>query len=429
MKASIPTDAPAQCLRPQIPVLISGRDALMHADAACLRQENKITWILLLSMGIKQLSKLIADVAPQAIKEQEIKAYFGRRIAIDASTSLYQFLIAIRMQSDLMTNDSGETTSHLIGFLHRTVKLIENGIKPVYVFDGKPPDLKFGELGKRSEKRKEAKEKLDKAVEDNNQEEIIKFNKRLIHVTPKHNEDVKKLLRFMGLPVIDAPSEAEAQCAELCKQGKVWAVATEDMDGLTFGTPRLVRHLTSGSSDSVHEYDLEKVIQGFELESQDEFIDLCILMGCDYCDSIRGIGGKKGLELIRKYKRIEDILDIVKNKEDIPEDWLYEGARRLFKEPEVDNDVTEEDLKPKEMDPEGLVAYLCSEHSFNEQRVRSAIARMKASKTKSSQTRIDSFFKLKPPSDQVAAKKPDAKAAKTPVKKANGPAKNKRFKK
>lgn len=76
-------------------------------------------------MGIKQLSKLIADVAPEAIKDHEIASYFGRRIAIDASTCLYQFLVAIRMRSDLMVNGSGETTSHLIGFFHRTNKLLE----------------------------------------------------------------------------------------------------------------------------------------------------------------------------------------------------------------------------------------------------------------------------------------------------------------
>lgn len=76
-------------------------------------------------MGIKLLSKLIADVAPEAIKEQEIATYFGRRIAIDASTSLYQFLVAIRTRSDLMVNGSGEATSHLIGFFHRTNKLLE----------------------------------------------------------------------------------------------------------------------------------------------------------------------------------------------------------------------------------------------------------------------------------------------------------------
>lgn len=377
-------------------------------------------------MGIKLLSKLIADVAPDAIKEQEIASYFGRRIAIDASTSLYQFLVAIRSRSDLMVNDSGEATSHLIGFFHRTNKLLENGIKPIYVFDGKPPDLKSGELEKRKERRKEAQENLDKAVESGNQEDIIKFNKRVIRVTPKHNEDCKKLLRLMGLPVIEAPGEAEAQCAQLCKDGKVYAVATEDMDALTFASPRLIRHLSSGSSDQTQEYNLEKVIKGLDLESHEEFIDLCILMGCDYCDSIRGIGGKKGLDLIKKHKNIEKVVDSLANKEGVPKDWPLDVVRGLFKEPEVikSDSLTENDLKMKDIDEEGIVEFLCKENNFDEKRVRNAIERCKASKPKSAQTRIDSFFQIKP-IDPSMVKKSPAAPVKNSVKKTAG---KKRFK-
>lgn len=380
-------------------------------------------------MGIKQLSKLIADVAPNAIKENDIASYFGRRIAIDASTSLYQFLVAIRMRSDLMVNDSGEATSHLIGFFHRTNKLLENGIKPIYVFDGKPPDMKSGELEKRSERRKEAQESLDKAVESGNQEDITKFNKRVIRVTQKHNDDCKKLLRLMGLPVIEAPSEAEAQCAQLCKDGKVHAVATEDMDALTFASPRLIRHLSSGSGEQTQEYNLEKIIDGLELGSQDEFIDLCILMGCDYCDSIRGIGGKKGLDLIKKHKTIEKVVDSLSNKEGVPKDWPIDRARQLFKEPDVikSDTISENDLKIKDIDEEGIVEFLCKENNFDEKRVRNAIERCKAAKPKSAQTRIDSFFQVKP-SD--GPKKPIASSVKSnKTKKAASGGGNKRFKK
>lgn len=349
-------------------------------------------------MGIKQLAKLVADVAPEAIKDQEIASYFGRRIAIDASTSLYQFLVAIRMRSDLMVNDSGETTSHLIGFFHRTNKLLENGIKPIYVFDGKPPEMKSGELEKRSERRKEAQESLDKAVEAGNEEDITKFNKRVVRVTQKHNDECKRLLKLMGLPVIEAPCEAEAQCAQLCKDGKVHAVATEDMDALTFAAPRLIRHLSSGSGETTQEYNLEKVIKGFELESHDEFIDLCILMGCDYCDSIRGIGGKKGLDLIKKHKTIEKIVENLPNKDSVPQDWPLDEVRKLFKEPDVikSDSITEDDLKIRDIDEEGMVKFLCTENNFDEKRVRSAIQRCKAAKPKSAQTRIDSFFQVRP---------------------------------
>lgn len=263
--------------------------------------------------------------------------------------------------------------------------------------------MKSGELEKRSEKRKEAQESLDKAVEAGNEEDIVKFNKRVIRVTKQHNDDCKKLLRLMGLPVIEAPSEAEAQCAELCKEGKVYAVATEDMDALTFAAPRLVRHLSSGSGEQTQEYNLEKVLNGLELGTQDEFIDLCILMGCDYCDSIKGIGGKKGLDLVKKHKTIEKIVDNLPNKDTVPKEWPLDEARRLFKEPNVlrGDSITENDLKMKDIDEDGIVKFLCDEHSFDEKRVRNAIQRCKDSKPKSAQTRIDSFFQVKAPPDFV----------------------------
>lgn len=294
--------------------------------------------------------------------------------------------------------------------------------------------MKSGELEKRSERRKEAQESLNKAVEDGNEEEIAKFNKRVIRVTQKHNDDCKKLLRLMGIPVIEAPSEAEAQCAQLCKDGKVYAVATEDMDALTFATPRLVRHLSSGSVDQTQEYNLEKVLAGLGLETQDEFIDLCILMGCDYCESIKGIGGKKGLDLIKKHKTIEQIVEALPKKDGVPEgDWPIERARQLFKEPDVikSDTITENDLKIKDIDEEGIVEFLCKENEFDEKRVRTAIARCKAAKPKSAQTRIDSFFQIKPPSGDVLKKSPavQPKAAGKQAKKGQAGGNNKRFKK
>lgn len=291
--------------------------------------------------------------------------------------------------------------------------------------------MKSGELEKRSERRKEAQESLNKAVEDGNEEDIVKFNKRVLRVTQKHNDDCKKLLKLMGVPIIEAPCEAEAQCAQLCKDGKVYAVATEDMDALTFATPRLVRHLSSGSADQVHEYNLEKVINGLELESHDEFIDLCILMGCDYCDSIKGIGGKKGLDLIRKHKTIEKIVESLPNKDTVPQDWPIERARQLFKEPDVikSDTITENDLKIKDIDETGIIEFLCKENNFDEKRVRSAIERCKASKPKSAQTRIDSFFQSKPAPDGVVKMSPKvpAKAGSKQTKKSTNS--NKRFKK
>ncbi|CAG9809038.1 unnamed protein product [Chironomus riparius] len=346
-------------------------------------------------MGIQGLAKLIADVAPHAIKETEIKNYFGRKIAIDASMSLYQFLIAVRAEGAQLTDANGETTSHLMGIFYRTIRLLDNGIKPVYVFDGKPPDMKSGELNKRAERREEAQKALDKATEAGDQAEMDKMNRRLVKVTKEHNNEAKELLKLMGVPYIDAASEAEAQCSAMVKAGKVFGVATEDMDALTFGANVLLRHMTFSEARKmpVQEIHYEKVLKGLELE-RDEFIDLCILMGCDYCDTIRGIGPKRAIELIQKYKSIEKIVDnIDKKKYEVPEDWNYERARELFKEPEI-TDVETIDLKWTAPDEDGLVKYLCGDKQFNEDRVRSGAQKISKSLKTATQGRLDSFFKV-----------------------------------
>ncbi|XP_027163993.1 flap endonuclease 1 [Coffea eugenioides] len=347
-------------------------------------------------MGIKGLTKLLADNAPKAMKEHKFESFFGRKIAIDASMSIYQFLIVVgRSGTEMLTNEAGEVTSHLVGMFTRTIRLLEAGIKPVYVFDGKPPDLKKQELAKRFSKRADATEDLDEAVETGNKEDIEKFSKRTVKVTKQHNEDCRKLLRLMGVPVIEATSEAEAQCAALCKSGKVYAVASEDMDSLTFGAPKFLRHLMDPSSKKipVMEFEISKVLEELNF-TMDQFIDLCILCGCDYCDSIRGIGGQTALKLIRQHGSIESVIEnINRERYQIPDDWPYQEARKLFKEPEVVTDENQLDFKWNAPDEEGLINFLVKENGFSIDRVTKSIEKIKAAKNKSSQGRLESFFK------------------------------------
>jgi flap endonuclease-1 len=158
--------------------------------------------------------------------------------------SLYSFLVAVRSEGQQLTSETGETTSHLMGMFYRTLRIADNGIKPVYVFDGAPPKLKSGELAKRFQRKSEAQEGLSEAKETGTAEEVEKFSRRTVRVTREHNAEAQKLLKLMGVPYIIAPTEAEAQCAVLAKAGKVFAAASEDMDTLTFASPVLLRHLT-----------------------------------------------------------------------------------------------------------------------------------------------------------------------------------------
>jgi len=381
-------------------------------------------------MGILGLSKLVADEASSAIKENEIKNYFGRKVAVDASMSLYQFLIAVRQEGGAggqqLTNEAGETTSHLMGMFYRTIRMIDNGIKPVFVFDGKPPQMKAGELEKRTEKREVAQAALEKAKEEGNMEEVDKQSRRLVKVTKEHVEEVKILLKHMGVPFIQAPCEAEAQCAELAKAGKVYAVGTEDMDALTFGTPVLLRHLTFSEARKmpIKEFHLSSILEGFEM-SPEQFVDLCILLGCDYVEKIKGIGPKKAIELVRKHDNIETILQNIDTaKFQPPENWLYTEARRLFKTPEV-TPADEVELKWEKPDEEALVAFMCGEKGFQEERIRNGCKKLVKARGGATQGRLDSFFKVlpSPTSDGNKRKAEDSKGKSNAKKVAGGIAK------
>ena len=345
----------------------------------------------------------------------------GRKIAIDASMAIYQFLIAVRSNSGnnnasvMLTNEKGETTSHVQGLFNRTVRFLSEGIRPVFVFDGKPPSFKNHELTKRRAKAKEASAKLKQAQEEGNVEEEEKQSKRLVRAGQKENQDCMNLLGLMGVPVIKAPCEAEAQAAAMAKAGTVYAVATEDMDALTFATPILYRKMTfaSGKTD-IQKLHYPSALEGLGLSS-DEFIDLCILLGCDYCDSIRGIGPKTALKLIQKHRSIENILPTLDSKKyGVPDNWLpppkddetqeqeeeefvpvYVEARKLFKQHEVLHDVK---LEWKTCQAVELKKYLVDEMGFNPERVDSSIEKLeKAYKALAKpQTRMDSFFKVLP---------------------------------
>ncbi|OSC97232.1 PIN domain-like protein [Trametes coccinea BRFM310] len=365
-------------------------------------------------MGIKGLTALLAEHAPKAFQEHEMKTLFGRKVAIDASMSIYQFLIAVRQKDgELLTNDAGETTSHLMGFFYRTIRMVENGIKPAYVFDGKPPELKAGVLSKRFERREEAKEEGEEAKEIGTTEDVDRFSRRTVKVTREHNEECRKLLTLMGIPFVVAPSEAEAQCAELARGGKVYAAGSEDMDTLTFGAPILYRHLTFSEARKtpISEINLQKCLEGLEM-NMSQFIELCILLGCDYLEPIKGVGPKSALKLIREHgtlgKVMEHLKEKVAEKEEtaeegkkkkggiqIPEEWPWEEAKKVFEKPDV-TPADELELEWKSPDIEGLVDFLVKEKGFNEERVRKGAEKLTKFLNAKQQGRLDGFFAVKP---------------------------------
>jgi flap endonuclease-1 len=344
-------------------------------------------------MGIKQLMTLIQEKAPKAIKQVQMDMLTGKVVACDASMAIYQFLIATQGYSKMgnpglteLKDVDGNLTGHLVGLYHRTIQFMEAGVKPIWVFDGKPPELKSHELEKRKVLKEQAEEQKDKAIEEGDWERVKQMAGRSIKVTPEMTADAKKLIKLIGCPVIEAPCEAEAQCATIVKHGLAYATATEDMDALTFGTNYQLRGFNS-KKEPLTQIDLKTLLADFEM-SMDEFIDLCIMCGCDYTKNIGGIGPVKAFKFIKEHGDIEAVLKHLESEADdpkkkqkyvVPAEFLYKESRELFKNPEVitEKDALEALIKFNKPDEEELKAFLINEKGFTENKVESGLSKLK----------------------------------------------------
>nr|XP_028591811.1 probable flap endonuclease 1 homolog isoform X1 [Podarcis muralis] len=317
-------------------------------------------------MGISRLAELIREEAPDAVSSVQLEDYRGRVVAMDVSVAFYQFRTAMPK----IFNRHGENISPLRGLFYRTMHLLENGVKPVFVFDGKPPDLKERVLAKRAAVSGAKRKAADPAAYEPPQ--------RL----PRR--DSERLLGYLGVPCVQAPAEAEATCAALVKSGRAWCTATEDMDALPFGSSRLLRHLNTKNRD-LEEISLPVVLQKLGL-TQEQFVDLCILLGCDYCEKIRGLGPKKALPLLRQHGSIEQVLHSTcsAQKHPLPENWPLEETRRLFLHPEV-AEPSQVVLEWREPDEEGLLQFLAHEKHMAECQVRSRLEKWRTACLKRAQ--------------------------------------------
>ncbi|KAI0427587.1 DNA-repair protein rad2 [Xylaria sp. FL1042] len=343
-----------------------------------------------------------------SLSEEEL-AELGDESPRFRSMSIYSFLIAVRSDGQQLMNESGDTTSHLMGMFYRTLRMVDNGIKPLYVFDGAPPKLKSGELAKRFQRKAEANEDLEEAKETGTAEDVEKFSRRTVRVTREHNAECQQLLKLMGIPYIIAPTEAEAQCAVLARAGKVYAAASEDMDTLCFDSPILLRHLTFSEQrkEPIQEISVDRALEGLRMDRK-QFVDLCILLGCDYLDPIPKVGPSTALKLIREHGSLENIVEFMQNdpkhKYTVPDDWPFADARALFFEPDVrkaDDPLC--DFKWEKPDTDGLVKFLCTDKGFNEDRVRAGAARLEKGSKSSQQARLEGFFKPVPKTEEEKA--------------------------
>jgi flap endonuclease-1 len=285
-------------------------------------------------MGIKNLSALINQYAPKSVSKKQFIDFTGKKIAIDASLLIYSYVIAIRNSSYDLTNIDGDLTSHIHAVVSKTLLYLDNKIIPIFVFDGKPPNLKNDVLDKRRDDRESARKLLDDMSDDDTEKKIKLFKKTTV-ITWKQMEQCKEILKAMGIPVIEAPEESDSQCASLTINNNVYGVGSEDMDHLTFGSKKLLRNISSSKKNEIIEYDLDKILEELKY-TEEQFIDLCILLGCDYVEHIDGIGVKKAKEIIDEFKSIENFLekslDVINEKYIISKDYLMKvkTARNYF---------------------------------------------------------------------------------------------------
>ncbi len=316
-------------------------------------------------------------------------------IAVDAYNAVYQFLSIIRQKDGTPLMDAGgKITSHLSGLLYRTSNLLGKGITPVYVFDGKPSDLKKKTIEERAERKKEAEEKLAQAREKGDVEGMRMYAQQTSKLTPEMVGESKHLLGLMGVPVLQAASEGEAQCAVMCAKGLVEATASQDYDALLFGTPVLVKNLTiagrrklprkNAFSDVVPErIDLQPTLDRLGI-TRKKLVWIGILAGTDFNAGIRGIGAKKALKLVKENSSFEEIA------QKIGKDIDYKPVEELFLNPPY-ADVKKEDLRMRPPDKDKLLEFMLA-RSFSADRVDAALKRAFKEPLGSKQDTLEKWF-------------------------------------
>jgi flap endonuclease-1 len=324
----------------------------------------------------------LSDIVP--VQARDLEDLSGQKLAIDAYNAIYQFLSIIRGPDGTPLKDSrGRVTSHLAGLLYRNINFLEAGVRPAYVFDGHPHVMKTLTLVERSERRSKAHDEWKEAITEGDMERARSKATQSSRINNEIVESSRILLTYLGIPTIQAPEEGEAQAAYMAMKGDVWAASSQDYDSLLFGAPRLVRNLNITGRRKMpggREYrdvhievvELAKVLEVNGLESREQLIDMCIMIGTDYNPGIRGIGPKKGLKLIKENGTLDKALQAA--GQSIPDSDVI---REIFLHGERLDDYSLE-WKPPQRDK--VVSFMCDEHGFSEQRINSALDRLEKKK-------------------------------------------------
>lgn len=342
------------------------------------------------------------DLGDLAIKHTiTLQSLSGKAIALDAFNILYQFLASIRQEDGTPLMDfKGNVTAHLSGLFYRNVKLLESGIRPIYVFDGLASPLKERVQQERSNAKRSAEAKWKEALEQERLEDARKYAQGTSRLTGAMVEESKKLLDAMGIPCVQAPSDGEAEAAMMVRQGLAYATGSQDYDALMFGSPILIRNLSLTGRRKVPRQDRFILVEPELIDLQesldalgigrDGLVMMGLLLGTDFNEGVKGVGPKTALKIVKEHRTLPDVLAYVKAKYDYEFEVDAGEVFHLFLDPPYEPPG---EPKWREIDSGRVLKMLVEEHDFSSERVERTIeALRKITKERSAQSRLDQWL-------------------------------------
>ena len=304
------------------------------------------------------------EAVKNCIKFNEFRHYVNSKQALDASGNLYKFCIAT-INTPNFKNKNGKIIAHLFAAFFKTLSLLKYGIFPIWNKDGKPPDIKNDIINERRSSKDKAQKKISSCSSES---EKIKLEKRIFTITSNQIEEVTHLFSLMGIPFIDSPTEADAQCAAFNRSKITYGVVTEDWDAIPFGCGIMLKNFSN--KDLVMEIDCKKLITALGMKTQEHIIDFCSILGTDYCPGISGI---KPFDAYVKFKQtkfnMDQFLSSIKKEPNyiIPENFraLWLKAKNYYMHATV-IDPSKIDITWHKPKFEELKKYLIDEKGFDE---------------------------------------------------------------
>jgi len=326
-------------------------------------------------MGIKNLNSFITKHAPNSVKDIDISEISGYTIAIDTSIFLYKFMYSLKFVDN---------------FIQQIYHFSKFNIKPIYVFDGAPPKEKQETLNNRKEQKEKLCSKIEalqseirnkrKLKEDfkDLQKELHKLKRKCIVITRDDIMNLKNVFNILGIRYIQANCEADLVCCELYKKKIVDACLSNDMDFLPSGCGKLIRNYNLSNNITV--YDLESALIKLDI-NYDQFVDFCILCGCDYTGKIPRLGSENAYKLIKELKTIEEIISLYcgeGKKYVMPTNFDYKKSRELLKNEnfncviKIENENMQNKKNLKEI-KETQISYIRSMTKYSEKQLHNKL--------------------------------------------------------